>query len=704
MDVQTALHQSQAQLVDIAYAAMLVRDATGHILFWNREAEQLYGWTRAEALGQVVHELLATQFPQPLAEIEAAVYTTGRWQGELVHTRRDGQQVYVQSRWARQSSAGNAKGDSAVDVPETPDYILEVNMDVTEQRHTQAAWAASEERFHAAIENMLDGFAILSPVRDDARRIVDFTYVYRNRAAVEPDLPSAQIQIGQRMLDLRPDLRESDLFDAYCRVIETGAPLLKYSLTDTDLRSEPPQTRAYNVQATRLDDDLAVSWRDITATKQAEEEAAALIREQAARSEAEAGRARFAFLAEASGVLASSLDYQTTLASVARLAAPGIADWCSIDVVADDGSIQLLAVAHVDAEKVQWAYDLRRRYPVNPDAPTGLAHVLRTGQSELYPNISDEMLAAWSRTDEQLAISRRVGFRSLMLVPLTAHGRTLGAITMVSAESDRHFGEVDLDLAENLARHAASALENARLYREVQELNESLKRRAATLETANKELEAFAYSVSHDLRSPLRAIDGFSRILIEEHQTELDDEGRRYLSFVRDNAQKMGELIDDLLAFSRLGRAAMQKQMIDMKALAQRVVEDLYAETEGRDVAIVIGDLPSCRGDIALLKQVFANLLTNALKFTRRCQGARIEVGTQTQNGETVYFVRDNGVGFDMKYAHKLFGVFQRLHRAEDYEGTGAGLAIVQRIIHRHGGRVWAEGEEGKGATFYFTL
>jgi PAS domain S-box-containing protein len=227
------------------------------------------------------------------------------------------------------------------------------------------------------------------------------------------------------------------------------------------------------------------------------------------------------------------------------------------------------------------------------------------------------------------------------------------------------------------------------------------------LEAAYKELEAFSYSVSHDLRAPLRAMDGFSRILLEEHAPSLSEEIQRYLQVIRDNAQRMGDLIEDLLAFSRLSRQPLKKQRVEPTHIIRQVLEDLRAEQEGREIEITIDDLPACQADPTLLKQVFINLLGNSLKFTRERQRAVIEVGCQTDNvrpGENVYFVKDNGVGFDMQYADKLFGVFQRLHRPEEYEGTGVGLANVQRIVHRHGGRVWAEAAVDKGATFYFTL
>jgi len=237
-----------------------------------------------------------------------------------------------------------------------------------------------------------------------------------------------------------------------------------------------------------------------------------------------------------------------------------------------------------------------------------------------------------------------------------------------------------------------------------EELEQRVRERTADLEAANRELEAFSYSVSHDLRAPLRAVDGFSRILLERHGAALAPDARRYLGLVRDNARQMGQLVDDLLAFSRLGRHALARQPVAPGDLVRQALDDLRPEREGRRVEVVVGDLPACHADPTLLRQVWVNLLANALKFTRGREVARIEVGYDRSGPEPAYFVRDNGVGFDMQYAGKLFGVFQRLHRAEEYEGTGVGLALVQRIVHRHGGRVWAEAAVDQGATFSFTL
>jgi len=236
------------------------------------------------------------------------------------------------------------------------------------------------------------------------------------------------------------------------------------------------------------------------------------------------------------------------------------------------------------------------------------------------------------------------------------------------------------------------------------ELEARVVRRTAELEAANKELEAFSYSVSHDLRAPLRAVNGFAGIVLEDYGPQLPPEAKHYLERVRDGGKRMGQLIDDLLAFSRLGRQPLGMQGVDTKRLVQEVLLELNLPATGRAIETKVADLPACQGDPALLKQVWTNLLSNAVKYSRGRAPAVVEVGGERNDGECVFFVRDNGVGFDMQYAGKLFGVFQRLHRAEEFEGTGVGLAIVKRVVQRHGGRVWAQAEPGRGATFYFTL
>ena len=421
------------------------------------------------------------------------------------------------------------------------------------------------------------------------------------------------------------------------------------------------------------------------------------------------------FLGEASALLAASLDYETTLARVAHVAVPRLGDWCAVDVLDEDGSVRRLAVAHVDPAKVAWARELQERYPPDPDAPRGVYQVLRTGRSEFYPEIPDALLVAAARDAEHLRLLRDLGFTSAMVVPLLARGRTLGAITLVSAESGRRYRRDDLALAEELARRAAYAVDNARLYAEAQaradeisrlnaELEQRVRERTAQLEATNKELESFSYSVSHDLRAPLRSIDGFSQALLEDYGDRLDEEGQDYLRRVRLASQRMAQLIDDLLNLSRLTRAEMRREMVDLSALAREIAAELRRSQRQREATFVIAGGLVAEGDGRLLRIALENLLGNAWKFTAGRPHARIEFGATTDHDRPVYFVRDNGAGFDMAYADKLFGAFQRLHAVTEFEGTGIGVATVQRIIHRHGGRIWAEGAVDQGATFYFTL
>jgi light-regulated signal transduction histidine kinase (bacteriophytochrome) len=240
---------------------------------------------------------------------------------------------------------------------------------------------------------------------------------------------------------------------------------------------------------------------------------------------------------------------------------------------------------------------------------------------------------------------------------------------------------------------------------EIRTLNQDLATRSRELEASNKELEAFAYSVSHDLRAPLRHMVGYAELLQKHESSIVDDTGREYMTSILDSAKRMGRLIDDLLAFSRIGRAETQKTTVHLEQLLKEALNEIRQDSEGRNIVWRIGALPAIYGDRAMLRLALVNLLSNAVKFTRTRPKAEIEIGaTERRGNEVVVFIRDNGVGFDMKYVHKLFGVFQRLHRQDAFEGTGIGLATVQRIINRHGGKVWAEGFKDQGAVFYFSV
>ncbi|MDP3065347.1 MAG: ATP-binding protein [Methanobacteriaceae archaeon] len=287
----------------------------------------------------------------------------------------------------------------------------------------------------------------------------------------------------------------------------------------------------------------------------------------------------------------------------------------------------------------------------------------------------------------------------LVVVPMAASLPT--TLSELGSLSENYFRLLILIIFVVILALLAERIEKVR---NLHDLNQKLGKQAEELEEANEELEAFAYSVSHDLRVPLRAINGFSRILVEDYESTLDEEGVRLLNIVRDNTAKMGHLIDDILLLSRAGRQEMKESEIDMKDLVKSVWEELQTDWEGREIELKLEEMPKTRGDRALLTQVFQNLLSNSIKFTREKNPALVEVGAQEDEDKITYYVRDNGAGFDMKYVEKLFGLFQRLHSPEEFEGTGVGLSIVQRIVKRHGGRVWGESELDKGASIYFTL
>ena len=479
--------REQAELLDLTHDAIFVRDLTARIVYWNRGAELLYGWKREEALGLISHELLKTDFPVPLAEIEAATVTSGAWEGELIHRRRDGSIVIVSTRWAlRRDEGGEASA------------ILEVNRDITTRKQ-------EEQKFRGLLESAPDSIVIV-----DANGIIQ--------------LVNAQTE-----------------------------KLFGYSR-----------------------DELVNQAIEI------------LIPE------------RFQ---------PSHCGHRDNFARAPHARSMGV----------------------------------------------GL---------ELYGRRKDG-------TEFPVEVS---------LAPLAAPSGLLVSSAIRDITNRRH-----------VEQH-------------IQRLNLELNQKVAELTTANRELESFSYSVSHDLRAPLRHIDGFARILKEEFSSGIPEEGQRYLSRIVDGATHMGHLVDDMLNLAKIGRRELLRTTSSLDDLVREVVAELCEQGPTRPIEWKVGSLPDASCDSGLMKIVFTNLLANAVKFTRMRGRALIEIGVQESRGATVFFVKDNGVGFDMKYADKLFGVFQRLHREEDFEGTGVGLAIVQRIIHRHGGEIWVDSKLDQGATFYFTL
>ncbi|MFH2064290.1 MAG: ABC transporter substrate-binding protein [Pseudomonadota bacterium] len=342
------------------------------------------------------------------------------------------------------------------------------------------------------------------------------------------------------------------------------------------------------------------------------------------------------------------------------------------------------------------------RFPQRADGLyNGLGGYALNTKEPFYTDVPAEHPASVGIPEGHITIER------FLAVPVLLAGELVGQIAL--SNSTRAYTDRDLDAINRIAEFYALAIQHKRAEEEIRQLNQGLEQRViertAKLEAANKELDAFAYSVSHDLRAPLRHIDGFLGLLGKCVESGLDDQGRHYMTAITDTANHMGVLIDELLSFSRMGRQEMCTTQVDLGLLVQEVIREQEPDTQGREIQWRVADLPVVAGDQAMLKLVLVNLIANALKFTQPRQQTVIEIGLLPgKDSETVIYVRDNGVGFDMTYMDKLFGVFKRLHRADEFEGTGIGLATVRRIIARHGGRTWAEGQPDQGASFFFSL
>jgi PAS domain S-box-containing protein len=440
-----------------------------------------------------------------------------------------------------------------------------------------------------------------------------------------------------------------------------------------------------------------------------------------ARKKIEEGRA---FLSEATGLLLSSLDYETTLANIARLAVPRVADWCAV-CFEEDGRNRPLVMIHRDPSRVGRMMELLNRHPLPPDLPFAYPKVLRTGVWDLVPEITEDHLRKAARDEENLRRLREFGIRSILTVPLLVAGRTVAALTLATSESDRRFTPEDVTFAEELARRAALAMENARLYRAVrreseehrqavealQDLNDHLEQRVrertARLEEITRELDAFASTVAHDLRSPLRVMKAFSGLLVEDYAGRgLDPVGQEYARKIDRACDRMTGLVDDLLAYSRLARQDVPIHEVDLEGEVDEVIADMTDELRGADAGVTVNrPLPRVRANAGLLSQVLANLLSNAVKFRAPDRPPRVRIRAEREGEDAVrLWVEDNGIGIDRRNFERIFKVFERLHSQDRYPGSGLGLAIARRSVERMGGSIGVESEAGQGSRFWIRL
>lgn len=655
-------------------------DLDGLITFMNPAGAELLGYSVAELLGQPMHAKCHHTYAdgRPFPRENCPIYAAKR-DGQVHHNsddvmwRKDGRAFAVEyTSTPMRDKEGQLSG------------AIVVFRDITGRRQAAAALHREQEFIKALLQNVAVGVVAC----DENGKLVLF-----NQTACEWH--------GMNALALSPAewARHYDLFEADGRTpLPTDSiPLLRAFRGETirdigmaiAVKGQPPRfilasgTSFYDADGSVL--GAVAVMHDITERKQAEE----ALRRQAdrLRNLHNTDQAILQAVESPEAIAQTALHHLRDLLQC-ELASVGLFD-------AEKKQVRVFAAEIDDATVVQIGKDL-------PEGAYGDLEILRRGQMEIV----DDRHGVTSPS----AVSRVLqaeGARSSMNVPLRTERGLIGVLN-IAWMARRTIAPEDVEIAAEVAAQIAVALEQARLLQEAKrhaaELEQRVQERTRELAAANKELEAFTYSVSHDLRAPLRAIDGFSRMLLEGYVQRLDAEGQRLLGVVCANTARMAQLIDDLLAFSRIGRKALEIGAVDMAALARSAIEDIRREKSNPALRVEMGDLPPARGDRAMLGQVFVNLIGNAVKYSGKKAAPVVEVGSSREGGETVYFVKDNGAGFDMKYAGKLFGVFQRLHHDDEFEGTGVGLALVERIVRRHGGRVWAEGKVGEGAVFRFTL
>jgi signal transduction histidine kinase/CHASE3 domain sensor protein len=397
-------------------------------------------------------------------------------------------------------------------------------------------------------------------------------------------------------------------------------------------------------------------------------------------------------LSDASRVLSSTLDYEKTLEAVAQLAVGEISDWCAVDLVDPDGAIRQVVVAHIDGAKIKWAKELRERYPPDHAGPTGVGQVIRTGRPEIYPDITDEMLAASARDADHLDILRELRFKSALVVPMIARGRTLGALTLVSGEKGRHYGDAELALAMELATRAALAIDNAQLYRSAL--------------AASEAKSAFLATMSHELRTPLNAIIGYQSLLKEGIDGPLSDAQLAHLNRIRASADHLLSLIDEVLTFSRVeaGKEVVQREDVSLRSVIDQAITMItpLAEVKGLTVRVE-GDDPQLFTDGGKVRQILLNLLSNAIKFT---DSGEVVIRSRAYQETVEVSVADTGIGIAAENLERIFDPFWQVEQRSTRKvgGTGLGLSVSRTLAQLVGGDIRVESEPGKGSTFTLTL
>jgi PAS domain S-box-containing protein len=597
-------------------------------------------------------------------------------------------------------------GDAILDGSGTPIYLTGTCQDITERKRAEEDLRLGQQQYRDMFESNTAIKLLIDPI--------DGAIVKANQAAAEFYGWSTNLLETMKISQintLTPEQIKAEMRHAASMertYFEFSHRLASGEVRDVEVHSSPMESDRRKL--------LFSIIHDITERKQAEEELKKRINE-------------ISLLYRASQNIGRNLDLDRLLETFHQQIAGIMAcDTFFVSTYAEQE--QLIRCVYANSENSRLDVSGFPAIPLEPEGKGTQSQVIRSGRAWMINDHQAEVKKRQTRyyIDQNGAVEKFEDVsededitRSAIILPLLFKEKVLGVIQIFSYRLNAYSQE-NLNIAEALVAQFTIAYNNATLYsdaqrmiaernqaeEEIRQLNADLEQRVAErtaqLTAANRELEAFSYSVSHDLRAPLRSLDGFSKVLLEDYAGQLDEPGKQYLTRIQEASQRMDQLINDLLKLSHITRADFTRQSVDLSALATHIAVELKAQSPDRCLEFEIAADMIVLGDGNLLKIVLENLLNNACKFTGRCPQAIIQVGRLEQDGQWVYFVRDNGAGFDMNYANKLFAAFQRLHSEKEFPGTGVGLATVQRIIHRHGGRVWAEGVVNQGATFYFTM
>jgi PAS domain S-box-containing protein len=665
-DQHHALTESEARvraILNSALSAVIVIDAAGRVIGWNPRAETMFGWQRDEVMNRELSEIIIpTRYRDAHRAGLGRFLATGEGPAmnrliELGALRRDGSEFPVEL-----SISPIKSGNTVTFCGFVTDITERKRME--EVRNRMAAIVQSSD--DAIISKTLDG--IITSWNRGAEKIFGYA---ESEAIGRPITMLCPPGKNAEEPNILAKLKRGESVDHFETVrVRKDGKRVEVSVKISPLRDADGKIIGGSKIA-----------RDITEAK------------GAARRET-----AFARLGQSMGAVTSAGDAARIIAGVAD----ELFGWdaCSLDAYDEQKGLvyPIINIDTINGRRV----DVPAAYDEQPPSTIARRVLEKGGQLILRegPVTFSFDAVPFGNTDRPSA--------SLVYAPIRRGEKIIGLLSIQSYTANA-YGEQTLKTLQTLADQCGGALERVRAEETVRQLNQELEQRVhdrtAQLEAVNKELEAFSYSVSHDLRAPLRHIDGFAELLRQQSASELGATGQRYLKTISDASKRMGALIDDLLVFSRMGRAELRRKKFSTDELVAEVIGEMAEDLSGRVIKWDIGRLPDVNADRSMLKQVWVNLISNAVKYSRQRDEAQIEIkGESNGSGDLEFSVRDNGAGFDMAYAEKLFGVFQRLHQAEEFEGTGIGLANVRRIILRHGGRTWAEGKVNAGATFYFTL